>query len=82
MLCLQSTIKAELTIEEDTETTCRQTLEGYVDIPIFALGKIAESIIASSLNDVYSSIPRIVERCGVRDLHLCLPQAADLSGTV
>ncbi|KAK9830091.1 hypothetical protein WJX72_009745 [[Myrmecia] bisecta] len=58
----RSTIKAELTIERETDTTCRQTLEGTVDIRIFALGKIAESIIASSLKDVYSGIPAIVER--------------------
>ncbi|KAK9791832.1 hypothetical protein WJX73_004695, partial [Symbiochloris irregularis] len=58
-------IQCELTIEEETKDTCRQTLEGNVDIHIFGLGKIAENIIADNLKKVYSGIPQIVERWNV-----------------
>ena len=61
--CLQAHIECELTIEEETKDTCRQTLEGDVNIHIFGLGKIAENIIADNLKKVYSGIPQIVERC-------------------
>ena len=60
---LQTTIDCELTIEEVDAHTCRQTLEGDVTIKVIGLGHIAESIICSSLKDVYSGIPQIVERC-------------------
>ena len=62
MLCEQAHIECVLTIEEETKDTCRQTLEGDVNIHIPGLGKIAESIIADSLKKVYSGIPAIVER--------------------
>ena len=51
-----------MTIEAETKDTCRQTLEGDVDIKIFGLGHIAETIIADNLKKVYSGIPQIVER--------------------
>ena len=59
---MQAHIECQLTIEEETKETCRQTLEGDVDIHIFGLGKIAEGIIADNLKKVYSGIPAIVER--------------------
>ena len=37
---VQAHIECELTIEEETPDTCRQTLEGNVDIHIFGLGKV------------------------------------------
>lgn len=60
--CMQAHIRCLLTIEEETRGTCRQTLEGDVDIHIFGLGRLAESIIADNLKKVYSGIPQIVER--------------------
>ena len=62
ILCEQAHIECVLTIEEETKDTCRQTLEGDVNIHIPGLGKVAESIIADSLKKVYSGIPAIVER--------------------
>ena len=61
--CSQAHIECTLTIEEETKETCRQTLEGDVDIKIFGLGGIAEHIFADNLKKVYSGIPLIVERC-------------------
>lgn len=55
-------IACTLTIEEETHETCRQTLEGDVDIRIFGLGALAERIIADNLKKVYSGIPPIVAR--------------------
>ena len=61
--CLQTKIDCILTIEELEGGKCQQTLEGDVTIGIPGLGRIAERIICSSLRDVYSGIPEIVERC-------------------
>ena len=60
---MQTKIDCVLTIEEVEGGKCRQTLEGDVTIGIPGLGRIAERIICSSLRDVYSGIPEIVERC-------------------
>lgn len=60
--CTQAHIACTLTIEEETHETCRQTLEGDVDIRIFGLGALAERIIADNLKKVYSGIPPIVAR--------------------
>lgn len=59
---MQTSIKCILTIEEVDATSCRQTLEGDINIRIPGLGTIAEHIIKSSLSDVYSGIPQVVER--------------------
>ena len=61
--CSQTSIECVLTIEEISSTVCRQTLEGDVTISIPGLGSIAERIIRESLKDVYSNIPKVVERC-------------------
>eukprot|EP00891_Asterochloris_glomerata_P005600 jgi/Astpho2/5600/fgenesh1_pg.00079_%23_56_t len=56
-------LKSRLIIEEVTKTTCRQTLEGTLDIHVgMGLGGIAESIIASQLAKVYKSIPIVVNK--------------------
>lgn len=66
-----------LTIEEvEPGRTCRQTLEGDLDIRIPVLGKMVERIIADSLHCVYSGIPAIVEKCMrlpflAAHLHIC-----------
>jgi hypothetical protein len=60
---VQTTIDCVLTIEEVEGGKCQQTLEGDVTIGIPGLGRIAERIICSSLRDVYTGIPEIVERC-------------------
>ena len=60
---MQTKIDCVLTIEEVEGGKCRQTLEGDVSIGIPGLGRIAERIICSSLRDVYTGIPEIVERC-------------------
>ncbi len=65
LLRMQTTIDCELTIEEEGDGCCRQTLEGDVTINVMGLGRIAEKIICSSLHDVYSGIPEIVERCSI-----------------
>jgi hypothetical protein len=59
---VQTKIDCTLTIEEVEGGECQQTLEGDVTIGIPGLGRIAERIICSSLRDVYSGIPEIVER--------------------
>lgn len=63
---LQTQIDCELTIEEVEGGHCRQTLEGDISINITGLGRIAEKIVGSSLRDVYSGIPEIVERCAAQ----------------
>ena len=53
-----------LTIEEvEPGRSCRQTLEGDLDVRIPVLGRLVERIIADSLHRVYSGIPAIVEQC-------------------
>ena len=58
----QSKIECWLTIEEETPETCRQTLEGSIEIKILGLGHIAERIVVDNLKNVYKGVPRIVER--------------------
>ena len=61
---MQATLEFTLTIEDvEPGRSCRQTLEGDLDIRIPVLGKMVERIIADSLHRVYSCIPSIVEKC-------------------
>lgn len=62
VLIWQAKIDSWLSIEELTPTTCRQTLEGTVEIKILGLGTIAERIIVDNLKGVYKGVPKIVER--------------------
>lgn len=57
---------------------CRQTLEGDVTIHVLGLGRIAEKIICSSLHDVYSGIPEIVERCAYSEINPFQPPSENL----
>lgn len=59
---LQAKIESFLIIEEVTPETCRQTLEGTVDIKILGIGHVAEKIIVDNLKNVYKGVPHIVER--------------------
>ncbi len=59
----QANIDSWLTIEEVTPHTCRQILEGTIEINIFGLGALAERIVVDNLKTVYKGIPKIVERC-------------------
>ena len=60
---VQTDIKCTLKIEEVTKDTCRQTLEGFLDITVgMGLGQTAERIIVKQLTKVYKSIPIVVEK--------------------
>lgn len=60
---LQTNIQCTLIIEEVTKDTCRQTLEGVLDIKVgMGLGQTAERVIVKQLTKVYKSIPIVVEK--------------------
>lgn len=59
---LQAKINSWLSIEEETPTTCRQTLEGEIEIKILGLGHLAERIVVDNLKGVYKGVPKIAER--------------------
>lgn len=58
----QAKIESSLIIEQVTPQTCRQTLEGTIEIKIIGLGHVAEKIVVENLKNVYKGVPKIVER--------------------
>ena len=75
---MQAKIESNLIIEEVTSETCRQTLEGSVEIKIIGLGHVVEKIVVDNLRNVYKGVPHIVERCGSYDclIYKCFQRAA------
>ena len=59
---VQAKIESSLIIEEVTPESCRQTLEGSVEIKIVGLGHVVEKIVVDNLKNVYKGVPHIVER--------------------
>lgn len=59
---MQAKIESYLIIEEVTPETCRQTLEGTIDIKLIGLGHVVEKIVVDNLKNVYRGVPKIVER--------------------
>ena len=47
-------MKLQLVIEEVGSDTCRQVLQGTVDINIMGLGKIVEKLVVNNLQKVYA----------------------------
>ena len=60
--CLQATVKLQLVIEEVGKASCRQVLQGTVDINILGLGKIAEKLVVDNLQKVYAGLPAVASR--------------------
>ena len=61
---LQATVKLQLAIEEVGSATCRQVLQGTVDINIMGLGKIVEKLVVDNLQKVYAGLPAVASRWG------------------
>ena len=59
---VQAKIESNLIIEALTPETCRQTLEGIVEIKIVGLGHVVEKIVVDNLRNVYKGVPHVVER--------------------
>ena len=55
-------MKLQLVIEEVGSATCRQVLQGPVDINILGLGKIVEKLVVDNLQKVYGGLPAIASR--------------------
>ncbi|KAK9824667.1 hypothetical protein WJX72_012186 [[Myrmecia] bisecta] len=68
-----------LTIEAVDEFSCRQTLEGRIDISIFGMGIIAERSVIDSLEKVYRYLPQVVDRwVSLREVVLAMPAGHEL----